>query len=689
MARARVTKPFFNFVAGKHSDGSALAPPENTARILQNVDLDTSGKLSRRLGLDYEKDFELSTETFTETQLRSNAVGFYEWTTVDEDGRRNFYVVRVGEKLFFYNQSGAITSAGRVGELDISSFSIDVSRSKNDDIQVASGKGVLFVSGELYDPFFVTFDSNLITFSATKIEVEIRDFEGVEDGLEISERPSLLSDLHHYNLLNQGWDEGRINLVAFPSNADIQSLGIKVNNDADRVFDVGFLNTQLFGNTRAPNGHFILKAFELNRILASGVPGLPAGGENRRPRSIEFFAGRAWYGGVKGKIYFSQIFDNFEKVGFCYQAQDPTAEDFNELLATDGGVIPIPEIGEIFRLVALSNSILVMANNGIWEISGGAENFTANNTSVSKISEVGIVNYKSVTKVEDVVFFWSEEGIFSLVPDNISGRLQARSISDNRINTDFNDIPAISRIAAHASYDRVQKKIFWSYHDGLSSTSSRLDVKYNSVLVFDVQLNAFYDYRIEDNENQGTGFSSFMAGILKGSARNEGSTTENIVAIADQVTANGVTVQSTITFSGAAEVAPKILTFAQDAGVWKLTFSEFCSRTFHDWFSQDNSGVNYQSIIETNPESLGEVTLDKQATYLFTYYDFKRGGFGAALTDPRPDPGKGFRVTQNVIEVLRSGAPNLRATQNVVEVLRSGTPQSRVSQNVIEILRAV
>ena len=70
MARAGVTKSYFNFVGGKHSDGSALASPENTARILQNVDLETSGKIQRRLGLDYENDFVLSTEVFTDAELR-------------------------------------------------------------------------------------------------------------------------------------------------------------------------------------------------------------------------------------------------------------------------------------------------------------------------------------------------------------------------------------------------------------------------------------------------------------------------------------------------------------------------------------------------------------------------------------------------------------------------------------------
>ena len=711
MARAAVTKAYFNFIAGRHSDGSALVPQPNTARILQNVDLETSGKISRRLGLDYEEDFVLSTDTFTDEFLRSNSVGFHEWTTVSEDGRRNFFVVRVGETIYFYNQSGEIISNTLLGTLDISPFSINTAVSNNSPIQVASGKGVLFVSGEDYEPFYVEYDTILETFTGVQISLTIRDFEGVDDGLAIDERPSTLEDLHHYNLLNQGWPTSaeivttagdppnsflgnpitgaNTAIGSYPSNADIIHILKGVAKNTSQAVILPDLDGSIFGNTPAPKGHYLLDAFNEDRQAASGIFGLPIGGDNRRPRSIAFFAGRTWYGGLRGKIYFSQIVEDLGKVGNCYQLQDPTAEDFNELLDTDGGVISIPEIGEVLSLSNVGNGLLVMANNGIWLIGGDTENFTANTAAVSKISEVGIVSYKSVVLVENKVFFWSEEGIFVVAPSTETGRLAAISLTDNRLNKVLNTIPALSKIATQGSYDRVAKKIYWSYHDGLNSTSDALQVKYNAILIYDVQLNAFYDYRIEDAGF--VGFSSFAAGLLKGSARNEGISTENVVVNGVQVVVSGDPVQTTISFSGAAETLPKVLTFAHDAGVWKLTFSEFCSRTFHDWFSQDSIGANFTSIVETNPESLGDegAALDKQATYLTTFYDFQRGGFGEVLTDPRVDPGKGFRVSQNVVEVLRAGIPKLRASQNVVEVLRQGTPKLRASQNVIEILRDV
>ncbi len=712
MPRASVGKKYFNFIAGKHSDGSALVSVENTASILENVDLSPSGKISRRLGLDFEDGFGLSTETFTDATLRGVAVSFHEWPVVAGDGRRNFYVIRVGETLFIHNQSGASPSTLRIGEIDISPFSIDASESPKSDIQMTSGKGVLFVTGELHTPFIVEFDTVDNTFSTNFVNIEIRDFEGLEDGLEVDERPPLdisggpgLDPLHEYNLQNQGW--GKIvkdfdtplevedfsiffaQLDVFPSNADVPFTAMVPKTDAGNElrFRTSELEGQYTGSSPASKGHFILNVFDKDRLNASGIFGLPLEFLNIRPRSTAFFSSRVWYGGVKGQVFFSQILENVNKAGRCYQEQDPTSEDFNELLDTDGGVILLPEAGEIYKLVEVNGSLLVMANNGIWQISGGEANFTANSTVVSKVSNVGCTNAKAVVKVENTVIFWSDEGIFASGSDEISGRISINSISLNRIDRDFNaKIPARARIISQGAYDRVSKKVFWSYHDGLGNTQDALEAKYNSMLVLDVSLNAFYDYRIEDNLENGS--SSFMAGLIKGGGRSEGISNNFVVVNADTVTVNGVDVTTTITFEGSSDVQPKILTFAwdKDNELYQVTFSEFCHRSFHDWFAQDGVGANYTSIVETNPETLGEPALDKQATYLTTFYDFKRDGFGQVLSNPRPDPTAGFRVSQSPLEILVKDVGELRVSQSPVEVLVKDASVLKVTSVWVETI---
>lgn len=707
MPRASVTKNYFNFIGGKHTDGSPLNSIENTANILQNVDLHPSGKLNRRLGLDFEEGFDLTQGPFTESSLRDVGVDFLEWTNVAGDGRRNFYVVRVGHDLFIYDQSGLAPSDNLIGSENFLGLSIDAANSINSPIQVTSAKGFLIVTGEFIQPFRLVYDTISKTFQSLAITIEIRDFEGVEiGGLPLDFRPGVLTNNHLYNLLNQGWGKQVVNFEnnndefdylafnqqtsKFPSQTDIPSLAMTPNPDknGELQFRASAIEARYLGDARAPNGHFVLNGFALNRDSVSSLTGVPSPGFNARPRSVEFFAGRAWYGGVKGNIYFSQILTKDENIGRCYQDQDPTSEEANELLDTDGGVIPLPDAGEIYKLIAIGNSVLVMASNGIWGISGGEANFTANSTSVVKVSDIGINAPASVVRVENSIFFWSDEGIFVITADQISGQLNSQPVSANRIDSDLNEIPSLSKIASQASYDRVDKKIYWSYHDGLNNTDARLEAKYNAAIVYDVTLNAFTDYRIEDSIGSG---GSFMAGILKPSARNEGKTTENVIHLGTQVQANGVDVTTVITFTGSAVLRPKVLTFAWDAitSDYEITFSEFCSRSFTDWIADDGIGVNYKSIIETNPETLGEAAVDKGATYLTTFYDHSRNGYGKALTNPRPDATKGWRVSHAPVELLGIEPGDWRVSQFTVEALGKNPSLLRVTHLDIEFITTV
>jgi hypothetical protein len=65
------------------------------------------------------------------------------------------------------------------------------------------------------------------------------------------------------------------------------------------------------------------------------------------------------------------------------------------------------------------------------------------------------------------------------------------------------------------------------------------------------------------------------------------------------------------------------------------------------------------------------------------------GGFaqGGTALQAGATPVPPVRVTQYVVEVLRTGSPLPRVTQEVVEVIRTGSPAGRVTQEVVEVLR--
>src|SRR5690242_15122666 len=124
------------------------------------------------------------------------------------------------------------------------------------------------------------------------------------------------------------------------------------------------LDKMFYGNNHAPQGHYILLAFYKDRSSVSGIAGLPIEAVRERPNTIAFFAGRVWYG-CNSTIYFSQVLTDRYRAGNCYQEADPTSENISDLIATDGGVIPIPEISKVTRLVPHGGGLLVLATNGV------------------------------------------------------------------------------------------------------------------------------------------------------------------------------------------------------------------------------------------------------------------------------------------------------------------------------------
>lgn len=680
MARSRVPRNYFTFVGGKISDSNPLNPVPNSARTLMNVDLEPNGKISRRLGLDLEPNHVVDNGPYTLSELQTVAVDTFEWFNVDNSSNATFFVLRVGNVLHFYDESVEPFSSGKIDEIDIGAFASDPSAAAKEGIQAVSGKGLLFVAGGRYDPFYIEYDPLANTFTATEIILKIRDFDGLDDGLDPQERPSSLSALHKYNLRNQGWTQSNINTFKsqqgmYPSNADIEWLGYYILPETgNRTFSSNEIVKQSLGNSISTKGHYILDAFDKNRVGVSGILGLPIEGTTFRPEAIAFYSGRVWYASVQGEIFFSQIVSSTSNIDKCYQQNDPAAEELNELLDTDGGVIRLLEAGTVKKLVNTPNGLAVFASNGIWSISGGDTGFSANVTLVEKVSSLSILNPNTIVEAEGNVFFWGEEGIYALTTDQVSAKLTATSLSDNRIKTDYDAIPVAAKKEADVAYDRVSKRVYWAYHDGQVSNGASLDPKYNSCLILDLTTSAFWDYKISDFP--GTYYSPFMAGLVKRSAVNEGESTTRIVVNGEPVVTEGGTfnIVSTATFEGASDTPLKALCFIPDENQeYEVTFGEFCSRSFTDWFTIDQAGINYESIVETSPESLGEGSLDKQATYLFTFFDYKRGGFGELLFSSRFEAQFGFRVTQNVVEVLRAGLPKLRSTQNVVEVLRAVT----------------
>jgi hypothetical protein len=535
-------------------------------------------------------------------QATTYALQEYVWESVGANSTLNFLVRQIGSTIRFFDLSATPIGAGiKSFTVDLTSFQAPGAATPSaSPVQMASGKGYLFIVGERIEPIFVEYNSGSDTITASKITIKIRDLFGLDDGLDNSLEPTTLSTEHRYNLQNHGWNppSGKQTAVLTSDGTSDSSPIIQYHNNTsrypgnnkqwwvardatDNTFKPSQLALMYFGNTQAPRGHYILDAFNKDRSTASLAAGIPIETTTERPPTVAFFSGRVWYA-LNSNVYFSQILDDKAKVGLCYQEGDPTAENQNDLVATDGGVIPIPEMTKAVRLFPMGSGIVVLARNGVWYVTGTQNGFSATDISVTKMSPVGTDSPNSVVMADGNVFWWGQTGIQGLVLGQqqvgpLGSNLQKVNLSQETIQSFYNDISDTVKARVKSVYDPVNNVIQWLFQ----SSSSLNPYFYDRVLNLDLSLGAFFPWTISSAAGR-----PFMTGLF-------------------------LTPIKEIKYTTAVPVA---------GPAWKFTFSEQWDETFADWKSFNGTGFAFMSFVETGYELLEDVMRKKQTPYVMCYF---------------------------------------------------------------------
>lgn len=203
MARSAATAVENNFSKGLITQATGLNFPENACTETFNCVFEQTGQVRRRLGIDLES--EGVTQAYTDS---TGVIREYLWRAVARTGSFIFLVVQLGQNVVFYE----LVNGGNFSQ-NLAPFAVDLNdylapaASQVNLIQCgfASGNGRLFITHPKCDPIMVSYDEDTNMLEQTRITVRVRDFEGIEDNLEIGENPADLSSEHWYNLKNQGW----------------------------------------------------------------------------------------------------------------------------------------------------------------------------------------------------------------------------------------------------------------------------------------------------------------------------------------------------------------------------------------------------------------------------------------------------------------------------------------------------
>jgi len=584
------------FIGGLKTESTVLNFSEDSCTETFDCVFNRTGIVNRRFGFDYEAGFHLTSLNKTD-----KAVSTYYWRNVIGDGEVSILVVQLGTTLYFYRSSDAtltspLSTTKLTSTINLNSFKSSEVSSVDATIeaQFTDGNGYLFVFHPNIDPIYCSYLAGTVTGNV--IGIKIRDFTGIAENIDESNRPFVLTQDHYYNLLNQGWSSGGsdwstlsnstvtanlgniaftvssgltitpgqsvsvnsgephtaqynpimrgtvtsysgtalvINITGipvwyvgitsgsssepwtinsvnanyittwfsavgnYPSNADVWWQ----YKDATNVFSPSTTIANVTVAGPAPKGHYILPAFSQDRTQASGLAGLSLVTTNGiRPTTGVFFQGRVWYAGVNStsfneNIYFSQIIENTNQFGRCYQVNDSTSENSFDLLPSDGGVIRILGTGQIFKLFPIVNGLLVFAERGVWFITGSQGiGFTANDYTVTKLSTVSTISHTSFVDVLGMPMWWNEEGIYSVSMQQGAG-LNVNPVTYTSIASFYDQIPLISKYYARGYFSPVEFKIQWLYRsENEQGISDRYN--YSNILNFDTVINAWYPWTI-------------------------------------------------------------------------------------------------------------------------------------------------------------------------------------------------
>lgn len=280
MPNADGQKAYINLTKGLVTEVNPLAFPEGASVDELNMQVDHS-KLSRvrrkSLTTGQESNLAISTEQTSNVQFST-----FLWKNPGNKAGEAFLVVQSGRYLSFFDgrEGSDLSSTKQLFAFDLHAAGTFPTEGRGNRCTFANAAGALLVTRPSILPIVIQYTGS--TIEVYDIAPYIRDFKGVDDSLEVSERPVLLSEEHEYNLLNQGWHQARRNEASggayadpiarfntvtgtHPSNADISYLGLKTDNNGDELFNPQTLRDQTFGNTLAPRGHYVFYAWGVDR----------------------------------------------------------------------------------------------------------------------------------------------------------------------------------------------------------------------------------------------------------------------------------------------------------------------------------------------------------------------------------------------------------------------------------------
>ena len=621
------------FNKGLLTEFSELTFPEDASVDELNCSLHKAGNRSKRKGLEYEDNYNLTNRTYSSGTLMHTDT----WSDVGGNSNLEFLVVQTGSRLRFYRKGANPLSDGVVNQSYVSSTPYILNMNPFEyasglgagasKVDVASVDGYLVVVSPQIEAFYIIYNDTDGTFSTKTISFKIRDYGYYGDPAERDQAVATPPvDVHRlYDTENTGWESqsGDTALATYLASENAYpplTHPWYSGKNSSGVFDVTEWDRVFGGSSLISNGHYALDLFNPVRATTVGdtfttdwegkTIKVPSG----RFSAVTSYAGRVWYTGVDSRVYYSKIVETADYFGDCYSHNDPTAEYSSDVLATDGGYINLPEANGIKKLHVFGSSLLIFADNGVWRISGVDGNlFQADDFSVYKITDFGLAFRGSFVGGQNALpFWWSYSGIHTIVVTENGGMIE-QNLSRDTIQTFWKNIGANERAFVTTIYDASENKILWLY----PNTNETVEYKLNNILFLDADLGSFYPWKISDAESD----SPYVVGASFFNGKGSDEVTFNVVDENDDQVLDAAG-NEVVTVRDAGTVASSNVYFLTRDPTGSLTFSLFKSVTFLDWGS-----ANYEAFAESGYNFIGDLGRKKNSPFITVFLRQTETGF--------------------------------------------------------------
>jgi len=540
-------------IKGWVTEGNLANYQQDVALDIQNMTIDQTGLTERRYGFLSESGDQALLPEFTQNARERGLISMKSWQGVGDGLERNLLIFHSGNYIYVLEDKSPISFANVILTINLTQGGIAVDGGVVEPCHISVGINFAVVTNPRINPVLITYDgqeddgSLILAYRTLDLKVRTRDL--LKPFTEGPNYGTALTAEEEWNLYNSGWprsarasndrEGGATSTVTpikyyfdkrgfYPTHSVLYSA-MKLSS-AKEVAAVGAFSPWEdekinFGNTTPPLGRFVHSAysFDSRSIMLEQLsdredtdPEFPEGtipkqlrflitdeGETvtwtvrDRPRCSAYHNGHVYFADKdyqgKTRILVSQLVSDFDNIEKCYQDADPSAEEINDLIATDGfSMFPVG-MGTVLNMIEFNRGLMIIATNGAWQIKGtqggGA---TATDFTIDRVATFEFFSPQSVVDTGAAIILFSERGIIA-IGTNEFGDITSQNLTDATIDEYYQTLPRSVIKNVKGTFVTDERRCYWCIPNPADSLGNNpSDAEF--VLVLNMDTGGFFKY---------------------------------------------------------------------------------------------------------------------------------------------------------------------------------------------------